>query len=645
MEKYLFLIIFQVIAILGAGKAAAQSKINFSSLYTASGIPDSLKEDADAVVRYASQNITINSPTSQQVRYHSITTILTEKGDREAMQLFRYNRKYDNYSYVNIKVYDAAGNQMKRYRKSDMYDRAASDDETIVTDDRYLAMSHVVTSYPATVEVEYEENVGSTYGLAGWYIQPRYGVAVQKSVCNVAVVPALTFRYKTKNIAVKPIKTIVADYDNYYWQVDNLKAITNENDVLAWQILPKVQFATDQFSFYGSAGSKNSWQSLGSWFQQLNAAGAELSPQRAEAIRQMTDSIKSDKAKARFLYNYVQQNMRYISIQLGLGGLKPFPADFVDQKRYGDCKALSNYMSALLKAVNIPSYYAVVRAGANEEPADPAFPYDSFNHVILCIPFKGDTTWLECTSNTQPYGKLGAFTENRNALLVTENGGKLVNTPRSLMADNQLNSTVHLILDAEGGAKARVKLTGTGGYQELYTGLMHLKPDEQKEVFIRGYGVKQPMAFNITEGKGDSNMKVVDLDLEYDRFCEVMSGDKRFYRPRVFDVWSLTLPANAKRKSDYYFEHPMQKVCTTVIDLPAGFEAESVPADVKLNFDYGSYIASYNYDKAKNQVTSTVKFSMNTQVIPAKKYAALQQYMDDIQRVQSKKLVIHRKAA
>jgi hypothetical protein len=645
MNKRLVIAVLTALITVTLQTAKGQEKIDFDKLYVAAGIPDSLKEEADAVVRYADKQITLRGPGLQRIKYHSVVTILNEKGDKEAMQILGYNKKYDTYSYVDMKIYDAAGKLIKKYHKSDMYDRSASDDETIVTDDRMLAVRHVVSSYPTTVDLEYEEDITSSLSLESWYIQPSYRVAIQKSRCHVAAAPALNFRYKNKNISLQPVATTAADYNTYSWEVNNLKAIDRDEDVLSWQVLPRVLFTTDRFSFYGNAGSMTSWQSFGDWIQQLNLGGTELSSQRAEEIRKMTDTIKTDKAKARFLYSYMQKNMRYISIQLGIGGFKPFSADFVDQKRYGDCKALSNYMAALLKAVHIPSYYALIRAGANEEPADPEFPYNSFNHAILCIPLKGDTTWLECTSNTMPFGKLGSFTENRNALLITENGGKLVNTPKSLMADNQMTSTVHLTLNADGGAKAQVKMVGTGGYQEYFTGLLQQKPDDQKEIFIRSHRIKQPSAFNISEGGKDNSTKEVDLELEYDKFCDIMSGDKQFYSPRVFDLWSTTLPANEKRKKDFYFEHPMQKSCITVIDLPAGYEAESVPTDVKLSFDYGIYTANYTYDKAKNQVTSTVKFNMTTQVIPAKKYGELHQYLDNIQKAQSKKLVIHRKAA
>jgi hypothetical protein len=336
--------------------------------------------------------------------------------------------------------------------------------------------------------------------------------------------------------------------------------------------------------------------------------------------------------------------MRYVSVQLGIGGYKPFPATFVDQKKYGDCKALANYMYALLSAVNIKSYWAVIRAGVNEYSADPAFPNNTFNHEILCIPFKNDTTWLECTSSTQPFGKLGSFTENRNALLITEEGGKLVNTPRSSAIDNQFNSEVHIAIDTDGSAKAQVKISSTGGYREDYIGIAYLKADEQKQYLMRMLNIKQPSVFNYTPGQDNNGVKEVKLDLDYDNFCDVMAGNKQFYRPHVFDICAFTLPVQEKRKADYYFEFPLIKSCVTTIDLPKGFEIETLPVNQNLKFTYGDFEITYVYNAPKNQVISTAKFNLTKQVIPAAKYDELQQYLDAVAKAQNKKMVIRRKA-
>jgi hypothetical protein len=156
--------------------------------------------------------------------------------------------------------------------------------------------------------------------------------------------------------------------------------------------------------------------------------------------------------------------------------------------------------------------------------------------------------------------------------------------------------------------------------------------------------IKQPSMLNINSGTDANGIKEVDLDMEYDKFCDVMAGDKQFYRPRAFDLCAFSVPIEEKRKSDYYFEHPLQKSCITTIDLPAGFEVETLPANQSLKFSYGDYDVKYAYDAAKNQVVTTAKFNITNHVIPAAKYTELQQYLDAVAKAQNKKLVIKRKA-
>lgn len=622
--------------------AAAQDKSILPELYIASTIPDSLKEDAHAVTRYEYQEYIVKAPGKVTSKYHSIVTILNEKGDHNA----EFGVGYDKFNSVNgfqMIVYNAAGLKLKKYGKSDMYDRSATDGSTIVTDDRMLYFRHTIASYPCTIELILETSTNSYLDLGGWTPQANEE-STQNSICSVTVPPSVGFRYSSRSTSVKPTKTMQDGLETYTWIANNIKAVKLEDYAVAWQLFPKVTFMNNSFVYANIPGDFSTWQNFGKWIQGLNADVCTLSPTRVQEIQQMTANLKTDKEKAKFLYEYMQRNMRYVSIQLGIGGFKPFPATFVDDKKYGDCKGLSNYMYALLKAANIPSYYALVRAGSNEEPADANFPTDPFNHAILCIPFKGDTTWLECTSNTHTFGKLGPFTENRNALLITEDGGKLVNTPRSNSADNQLNSSVHIVLDADGGAKANVKLLSTGEFREQYLNIASLKTDDQKEHLIKSLNIKQPSAFEFKPLDDKNGTDEVELSLEYEKFCDIITGSKQFYKPRVFDLWQATYPALDKRKSDFFFKYPSQRSCVTTIDLPVGFEVETLPANQTLKFSYGNYEVNYAYDAAKNQVISTAKFNLNNHIIPAAKYAEMQQYMDNVARAQNKKLVIRKKA-
>jgi hypothetical protein len=243
-----------------------------------------------------------------------------------------------------------------------------------------------------------------------------------------------------------------------------------------------------------------------------------------------------------------------------------------------------------------------------------------------------------------PFGKLGSFTENRRALLITEDGGKLVNTPRSTMQDNLFTGDVVLTISEDGSAKAKVKISATGGYREEYIEMSSQKVDEQKEYYLSRFKIKQPSLFNLNTSPDTDNPKVLNFDLEYDKFADIMAGDKQFYKPRVFDLMTFTIPVEENRKSDYYFEHPLQKSCTTTILLPAGFEIETLPQNQSLKFTYGNFEVNYVYDQAKNQLVSTAKFNISNHVIPAAKYTELQVFLDNVYKAQNKKLVIRRKA-
>lgn len=645
MKKQLFFALLSLgICAAMPGRALCQNPdVPKPSAFVTATIPDSLRKDANSVIRYSYDEVKIKSPTDVVHKHHEVITVLNEKGDVDAIQQFSYHRRYDTYSYVDMKLYDSLGNVLKKYHKSDMYDFSAIEGSAEVTDDRVLRFRPVFATYPQTFEVTYEENISGYNALDPWMVQ-NVEQSVQQSVYTVIAARGMGFRYDERNMSIKPEKTTDSTYSICTWTVNNWKASKEEDEQMWWDVLPRINFATDKFNCYGYPGDMSSWQNYGLWVYNLNKDVCTLSPQRIAEIQKMTDTIKSDKAKAKFLYEYLQHNTRYVSIQLGIGGWKPFDANFVDTKNYGDCKALANYMYALLRAVNIPSYWAVVKAGFNEEGEKANYPVNEFNHEILCVPFKNDTTWLDCTMQTREFGKPGPFTENRNALLITESGGKLVNTPKSRPADNKYDAVVHVTLDSVGGAKAQIKLLCTGEFREKYIYWASQKEDEQKEHIFHDLNFKQPSLYDLKPMADKNYTREVNIDLEYEKLSDIEAGDKEFYRANLVDLWSMTLPALDKRKSTFFFDFPRAKTCVTIFDLPKGFTIETLPANQDLKFTYGNYSVKYTYDAVKNQVTSTATFNLNNQVIPANKYNEMQQYFEAVKKAENKKLVIRRKA-
>ena len=618
---------------------SAQKKTAVADYYVAANIPDSLKKDANSVIRLDDTRIEIKEQGKVVWKSHRILTILNQKAEDEAITVMSYDRKFSTVNNPEMIVYDASGALIKRYKKSDMYDRSAVDGISIISDSRVLVASHIVTSYPVTIEMSFEYALNGYLDLSDWDIQPAE-TAVQQATYQIAVSPGLGFRYKERNIHLKPEKSLKEGMEVYTWKVNNLKAQKLEEDCESWAVLPYISFATDKIEFYNQAGDFSTWKGFGLWQQTLNREVCDLSPKRIEEIKQSVAHLSTDKEKARFLYESMQKNMRYVSIQLGIGGLRPFTASFVDDKKYGDCKALANYMFSVLKAAGIRSYYTLINAGDNKMPAEDDFVCSPFNHVILCVPFQKDSVWLECTSSTAQFGKLGTFTENRKGLLITDSGGELVNTPISRMDDHVFDTEAEVLIDSLGFAKASIRIKTSGGYRDSFIDLSSKKIDEQKEQLIVYLKLKQPDVLSIKELSDLEGVRTTDLNLEYEKMSDMNTGKKFFYRPRVLDLWKNTFPLLEHRKSDVYFSSPCIKRNTTNFSFAQNFEVESIPAAVSLQFTYGSFNASYSLDKSKNRITCVSVFKLNKQVVPAGKYKEMQEFMDLVSKSMNKKIIV-----
>lgn len=141
-----------------------------------------------------------------------------------------------------------------------------------------------------------------------------------------------------------------------------------------------------------------------------------------EKIKSLVAGVTNPIEKAKIVYKFVQDKTRYISVQIGIGGWEPIAANQVDKVGYGDCKGLTNYTKALLDAVGITSYFTLVYAQQKRNIVKD-FSSMQGNHAILNIPNNGNDIWLECTSQTISFGFLGDFTDDRDVLVVTPEGG------------------------------------------------------------------------------------------------------------------------------------------------------------------------------------------------------------------------------
>jgi hypothetical protein len=297
-------------------------------------------------------------------------------------------------------------------------------------------------------------------------------------------------------------------------------------------------------------------------------------------------------------------------------------------------------MKTILKCVGIKSYVGIINSEYNAVAVDPSFPCNNFNHVILCIPQKTDSIWLECTSSTIEFGTLSTFTENRNALLITDDGGVLVPTPVSKSDYNTIHTSTEILMDTDLSGKGQTLISAKGSYHDIIIEILKEKRDEQKDYIINGLGFKQPDDFEITSNNSLKN--TIQLKLEVSKIPEFNAGNKYFIKQRLNKIWTARLPSASKRKMDYFFRFPFEKTDTTVIHLPKGFALEVLPSEKNIKSNYSSYTSKSWYNKEQNAVYTITKLVLLKHRIPALDYASVKSFFDEVLQDDAQRIVINK---
>lgn len=613
-----------------------QFNIAYLQDWNSASIPPALRINAAVVKRFESMELDIKDPSLLSLHIHQVYTILNEEGAYR-LNFREYTTKYSKLKEVEIRYFDSTGKLKEKFRKKDL--KVVSYGEGLIEDGEtnYLLMS--TDSYPVTVEMDYQIERTATLSIPAYFIQ-SFQESVEHSIFVARVPEEIGFRYLAKKTTFKPIISKEAGSSVYKWQAENLPAQPYEDGAASLEdCVPRIQFALNRFSFYNKDGDMSSWRNFGAWLRDLYKGLDELNPETRDQILKLVSDKQNDADKARAIYEYLQRNFRYVSIQLGIGGFQPFSAIFTQEKKYGDCKALSNYMKAALKVAGIKSYVGIINAGYNNEPVDPAFPINDFNHVILCIPQQKDSIWLECTSSSSPFGVLGSFTENRYALLITDQGGELVTTPKSNAADNKWNSNSEIRMDMDGPNKIKTIIRTSGSYKALMETIYKEKRDEQKELIVQKLGFKLPDDFEfLLPVIGE--MQTDTLNMQVEKVYEFKAGSKYFLPISWIKVWQFRLPSSENRKLDFYFHEPFESRDSSTYFLPASFHAEVLPTPKKISCEFASYSSKYWFDEKKQAVCSSFELILNKHRIPAEKYTILRAFFDEVVADASQRIIV-----
>ena len=628
--------IFYLLMLAAPGVAVAQN-------YPTASIPDSLRKGARAAIREAETILEIKSPGKAILKERRVFTILNSNGDNFGGYVSQYD-KFTDISSISGTLYDSLGKNLKKVKRKDMEDRGYDDGYSLATDARYLEHNFYYQMYPYTVDYQEEDELNGIRGFGGWLPLIASGVSTQHSKYTIIAPKDYLLRWMLINGAPPPVITESGDKKIYTWEVQNLPARHSESSGPRWrEMVPYVLLGPSEFEAQGFKGNMSTWSGYGKFIEQLRVGRDVLPEEVRRQVHALTDTISDRRRKVYALYRYLQQNTHYISIQLGIGGWQPFSAEYVATKKYGDCKALSNYMVALLKEAGITGKYVEIASGDDAVPMIENFPCSQFDHVISCVPLDKDTIWLECTSQTTSPGYMGTFTGNRQAVLIDEDGGHVVRTPSYSATDNMRCRIVRAQVSPEGTLDADVNTDYRCEQQEYPHHLMVDLTGEEREkslndrFYLATYKVEKSQ---FEEIQGPRPAVKENLHVVASNYAGI-SGRRLFINPNVFDRSRTRLPADSVRKYDFITDEAYTDIDSVLIAVPGGYQPEAMPKDVAIDGHFGRYRSSVRFEGDKLVYYRYLQQTVDR--FPPAEYASLVKFYEQLYQSDNQRVVLIRK--
>jgi transglutaminase-like putative cysteine protease len=607
--------------------------------YPVSEIPEELTKDINAVVREDKMEYRIISQSKASVYAYYAVTIFNTGGKEYANRQVDYDKLTKVISFSGS-VYDATGNLIRRLKNSEITDHSIYDGG-LYNDNRIKSADLTQSNYPYTVVFEYEKEYRFLYMIDGSVIVPDEKISVQHASYQLIYPLDLAPRYTVFNIDKKPTQGRTSDgFESLTWEFKNVMPIKFEPLSSRREVVPQIMAAPTKFEFDGYEGTMQTWDEFGRWINSLNKGRNILPEETKRNIKQLTAGLSTNEEKTKAIYEYMQNKTRYVSIQLGIGGFQPFEASVVDQTGYGDCKALSNYTIALLEVAGVKANYALIMAGRNASSLITEFPSSQFNHAFAFVPNGTDTLWLECTSQTNPFGYSGWHTGDRNALAITEEGAKIVRTPSYSADQNKQTTTANVFVQTNGNANAKVRTTYSGLQYEngSLSFVLGNQYDDQKKWIQKNTDIPSfdINSFSMANVKTRIPSAIVTTDLTLNRLASV-SGKRLFLTPNLMNRSTFIPEKVESRKTKVIRKMAYVDIDTINYNLPEEIYPEFLPEPIKIKSRFGEYEASFKLSQGK--LVYIRKISMWKGEFPPESYSELIDFYRNLNKADNTKVV------
>jgi len=418
----------------------------------------------------------------------------------------------------------------------------------------------------------------------------------------------------------------------YRWNAKHVSKVVPEPGMPGWaEVAQNLHVSTYQ-----------TWDQVGRYWWGL--VRDQLQP-NAE-LRQTVDTVlkgvdrKDELAVVRAIYNFVVTNTRYVALEFGIHGYKPYRVDRVLARRFGDCKDKASLIHSMLRVAGVDSRLVLLRmrnlGAIGEEPASLA----AFNHAIAYVP-KFDL-YLDGTAEFHGAKELPSADRVANVLVVEPDGrSTFLTTPEAKAQDNATRLNLDVALSATGSAEVTGASTVSGqsapDYRRAY------RPEAtRKSTFERAWAQSFP-GLTVTEVKLSDTTRLdndvaLDFKMSIPRYAEVLPGAMRFLPFGTGRTYQQAYASLAERRFDLMMQGPWLNSFALRYTLPAGWTVAELPQAVEETTKFGYVKLSYKVEGGK--LVAEGEMALTAARVKAEDYPAFREFLGRVDRAFGRRVLI-----
>jgi hypothetical protein len=429
-----------------------------------------------------------------------------------------------------------------------------------------------------------------------------------------------TLNFKYPELYVPDFKEDSANI-TYTWNVKNSEALVIEDNSKLNKYLPIIKGA-----FF------TSWDEVYTWLKPYYLGeNLELSDELKLFLKVLTKDTNDDLEKVSLVYNWINENIRYIAIEIGQGGVYPRNVNKIYNNRYGDCKDQATLLVSCLRELGIKSFPVLLNTSPRYD-MDTTIQSLEFTHCIAYVEVNDKEFFCDVIAKQTPFSYLHPSDQNRFCFIIKDDTYQIVKTPVSDALENLefKKMKVKMFKNGELFIEKSNQFNGESNtaYKNYFTGMNNNDISENIQYDISYFCPGGSLeSFNI------ENINAIDKPIVINESFKVPIWPVHINE----DLYSFKIPTvyfsfdeldQTDRKYDLHYETAKCKKYDIEIELPENYQLNKLPKDLVIKTNAINF--TYKYSKRNEKLVVAIEYIRNSTAINVNEYKDYKRHHDAI---------------